>query len=479
MTIAESPVQPGVIWVGTDDGNIQITRNGGETWTNVAPNVKGLPAETWINKIDASWHDAGTAYVAVDNHRLDDFTPHAYVTRDYGRTWTDISAGLPRDDYVKVVREDPKNPDLLYLGMERGLFASWDGGKTWVDVRNNIPPVSVRDIKIQQEYNDLVIGTHGRGAYILDDLSAFQELGDAMADAQGAYVFSMRTATRWQFADKDANHGQREWIGDNPEPGALIRYYLKQAPDRPPTLEISDSRGEVISTRTLRGAAAGVNQATWNLRHEGPAPIPGDQAGGGGFFGFGGAGPTALPGTYTATLAGDGWERSRTFTVRGDPRVEMTNAQYRAQFDAVVALRDLTTRINESIGTAESLMKQLGDLSGTLTTLKDDPALIQEVKDAAAAVQEVSDRYLRRPPPRMGYRQFPRVSEELRSLMGAIANVEAPPTVPQTNRIEQLRDETDQAINALNLVIDTRIEELNDKLGDRPHIMVGRPRVVS
>ncbi|GMV06580.1 MAG: hypothetical protein AMXMBFR53_28560 [Gemmatimonadota bacterium] len=481
LTIAESPVQPGVIWAGTDDGNVQVTRDGGATWTNVVGNIRGLRANSWIGKIDASWHDAGTAYVAVDNHRYDDFTPHVFVTRDYGRTWTDLSAGLPQDDYVYVVREDPKNAELLYVGMERGMYASWDAGRTWVSIRGNIPPVSVRDIKVQQEYNDLVVGTHGRGAYVLDDLSAFQELPDAMADAQGAYLFTVRTATRWQIANKDANLGQREWVGANPEQGAIVRYYLKEAPTRPLTLEISDARGEVISTSTLRGAKAGVNETSWNLRHEGAAPIPGEGGGGGGggFFGFGGGGPQALPGTYTATLKGDGWERSRSFQVRGDPRVEMTNAQYQAQFDAVVALRDLTSQVNQAIGTAESVMKQLDDLAATLTTLGDDRALIQEVRDARAAVQEVSDEYLRRPPPRMNYRQRPRVSEELRSIMGAIANVQAPPTEPQRARVEQIRGEAREAVDALTRVLDTRIRELNDKLGDRPHVMIARPRVIS
>lgn len=480
LTIAESPVPPGVIWVGTDDGNIQVTQDGGGSWTNVAPNVRGLPAETWIAKIDASWHDAGTAWVAVDNHRLDDFTPHVWVTRDYGRTWSDLSAGLPQDDYVKVVREDPRNPDLLYLGMDRGMFASWDAGETWASIRNNIPAVSVRDIKIQQEYNDLVVGTHGRGAYILDDLSAFQELPEANADAEGAYLFTIRRATRWQVSDFDGNLGQREWIGENPPEGALIRYFMREAPEGALTLEISDGRDRVVSTSTLRDVHAGVNETTWDLRHTGAEPIPGEErGGGGGFFGFGGSGPLALPGTYTATLKGDGWERSRSFEVRGDPRVEMTNAQYQAQFDAVIALRELTTEINRSIGTAESVMKQLDDLAGTLSAMKDDEALIQEVRDADAAVQEVSDAYLRRPPPRMNYRQRPRVSEELRSLMGAIANVEAPPTVPQIERLEQLRVETAEAIQALQVVLDTRIRALNEKLGDRPHVMIDRPRVIS
>jgi len=480
FTLAESPVQPGVIWAGTDDGNIQVTRDDGDTWTNVTPNVKGMPAGSWIAKIDPSWHDAGTAWVAVDDHRSDDFTPHAYVTRDYGKSWSDISAGMPQDDYVKVVREDPRNPDLLYAGMERGLYASWDAGRTWASIRNNIPPVSVRDIKIQQDYNDLVVGTHGRGAYVLDDLSAFQELRAAMADPDGAFLFTIRRATRWQMANRDASLGQRTWRAENPPEGALIRYWVKEAPARPLTLEIADAQGQVVSTSTLRGVKAGVNQTTWNLRLEGAQPIPGEGGGGGGgFFGFGGFGPTALPGTYTATLKGDGWERAGSFDVRGDPRVEMTNAQYKAQFDAVVALRDLTTRVNQSIGTAESVLKQLKDLSSTLTTAGDDPGIIREVEDADVAVQEVSDEYLRRPPPRMGYRQRPRVSEELRSLMGSIAGVEAPPTVPQMNRLGELRGEVQDAIDALNLVLDTKIRELNEKLGDRPHIMVPRPRVIS
>ncbi len=479
MTIAESPVQPGVIWVGTDDGNIQITRNGGETWTNVASNVKGLPAETWINKIDASWNDAGAAYVAVDNHQLDDFTPHVYKTGDYGQTWTDLSAGLPQDDYVKVIREDPKNPSLLYVGMERGLFASWDAGKTWASIRNNIPPVSVRDIKIQEPYNDLVIGTHGRGAYILDDLSALQDLPKAMSDPEGAYLFPIRRATRWQTANKDASLGQREWRGENPPAGALIRYWVQSAPAKPLTLEIADAQGNVLSRSEVRGAVAGVNTTTWNLRLEGPEPIPGEGSDEGGFFGFGGSGPTAIPGTYTATLKGDGWERAERFDVRGDPRVEMSNAEYKAQFDAAVALGELTTQLNRSIGLAQSVTKQLGDLAGTLAMAKDDPALIREVKATDDAVRQVSDSLLRRPPPRMGYRQRPRAAEELRSLMGAISGVEAPPTVPQSNRLEQLRTEVQDAIDALNVVIDTRVRALNEKLGDRPHIMVDRPKVIS
>ncbi len=229
LTIAESPVEAGVIWVGTDDGNIQVTRDGGTTWKNVKDNIKGLPAFSWVAKIDASHFEGGTVYVAVDHHRSDDFKPYAFRSADYGATWTSLSGGLPQDDYVKVIREDPKNANLLYVGMDRGIFASWDRGREWINVRNNLPPVSVRDIKIHPRENDLIIGTHGRGAWILDDITPFQNLGEAMkADT---YLFDARPATRWQAWRSNASLGQRTFAAPNPPDGAFINYYLKDKPE--------------------------------------------------------------------------------------------------------------------------------------------------------------------------------------------------------------------------------------------------------
>jgi photosystem II stability/assembly factor-like uncharacterized protein len=476
ITIAESPVEPGVIWAGTDDGNIQVTQDGGGTWTNVSGNVPDLPAETWIAKIDASWHDAGTAYVAVDNHRLDDFTPHVYVSRDHGQSWEDLSGGLPRDDYVKVVREDPKNPNLLYLGMDRGMFASWDGGRTWEDVRNNMPPVSVRDIKIQQQYNDLVIGTHGRGAYILDDLSAFQELDRAMAAPTG-YLFSVRTATRWQINGRDGSLGQRTYTAPNPPQGAILRYYLPDEPEGRLSLEIRDAIGQPVRSLSLRGAHAGVNATEWNLRYDGPTPVPGQAQGGGGFRFGGGGGPMVIPGTYVAVLQGEDWEFEQTFEVRGDPRVTMSLADYQAQFDALMKLRDMASEMNTTIGRSGSVSDQLAELADVLLA-NGEQALAQEAEGVKVAVDSVDAEYLRRPPPRMGYRQRPRVSEEIRSLTGRIGSGDVPPTVAQMERLEQLEGELQEAMDAFQLLIDTRLRELNDKLGDYPRVMTGR-RVIS
>ena len=237
-----------MIWVGTDDGNVQITRDNGATWTNVRDRVPGLPAETWIGNIEASPTDAGTAYMAVDNHRLDDFTPHLYETRDYGQSWRDISAGLPQDDYVKVVRQHPANPNLLFVGMERGIFASWDRGDTWVDIRGNLPRVSVRGVKIQRQYNDLVIGTHGRGAFILDDIQPMVELTEAMG--QDAHLFDIRMATEWEMWGRTSNFGQSRFAGENPDPGAWIHFHLSEegaeAAGNSVDVRITDSDGVLV-----------------------------------------------------------------------------------------------------------------------------------------------------------------------------------------------------------------------------------------
>jgi photosystem II stability/assembly factor-like uncharacterized protein len=471
LTIAESPLRAGVIWVGTDDGNVQISRDDGANWTNIKDNIPGLPAETWIAKIDASNHEAGTAYIAVDNHRLDDFTPHVYRCTDYGASCEDISTGLPEDDYVKVVREDPRNENLLYLGMDRGLFASWDGGSTWVDIRNNLPRVSVRDIKIHPRDNDLIVGTHGRGAFILDDLAPLQSLTEAMTG--DVYLFDIRRATRWERWGQDASQGQRNWSGENPPDGAYINYYLNEAPDGPVKIRITDASGALVRELVDDEAEAGVNRAVWNMTWEGPRPLQSRQDAGG-FRGFGPSGPPAVPGTYTATLIVGATELSKTFELRGDPEVETTLADYQAQFDAAMKVRDLTSSVNELIDTVVDLNEQLQGLQGRLED-SDVENLEQIVEQTGTAMQELEDldNKLQRPFPRMGYRQYPRLSEELRSLNGNILGAQARPTEGQLEVLGELDHETSERIAELNEIISTTIAELNDMLESFPKILVG------
>jgi photosystem II stability/assembly factor-like uncharacterized protein len=484
ITVAESPTEAGVIWVGTDDGNVQVTRSGGGTgsgdWDLVNDNIPGFPAESWVAKIDASHHVDGRAYIAVDQHRMDDFTPHAYRCDNYGASCVDLSAGLPQDDYVKVIREDPKNPDVLYVGMEQGLQLSIDGGDTWHDLRLNLPRVSVRDIKIHPRENDLIIGTHGRGAWILDDIAPIQGLGDAMGSALA--VFDVRRTTRWERWSKDSNLGMSTWQGQNPPTGAVINYYLEDdaipgGAGRAPagggggggvTITITDADGEVVNEFRDRGRA-GVNRALWNMSWANP---PGTPAGGGRGRRGGGGGLPALPGTYTATVSVAGNQRSTTFDLRGDPDVGLTMADYQAQFDAALKVRDLTVNVGELIRTVDDLNSQVEAVEGQIrdADIQNLEAIVEQTGTASAQLMDLQDK-LRRPFPAMGYRIYPRLSEELRSLSGNLLGAQARPTQGNLMALEELDAETQVRIGELNEIIATTIQELNDLLENYPKVM--------
>jgi photosystem II stability/assembly factor-like uncharacterized protein len=482
LTIAESDVEPGVIWVGTDDGNVQITRDGGVTWTNVRDQVPGLPDETWIGNIEASPTEAGAAFMAVDNHRLDDFTPHLYATADYGESWQDLSAGLPQDDYVKVVRQHPDNPDLLFVGMERGIYGSWDRGETWVDIRGNMPRVSVRGIRIQKPYNDLVIGTHGRGAFILDDIQPLVELAEALDS--DVHMFRMRTATDWEMWGRGSNLGQSAFVGENPQPGAWIQFYLSEAAagavEDGITVRIADQAGSLVREFTHGEPRPGINRAVWDLRWTGPEPVPGrERGGGGGFFG-GPQGPPASPGQYTATVFVDGSEYSMPFTLRGDPNVAASQSEYDARFAAAMRARDLQTRLNRMVGTIEDLNGQIDDLLGSI----DGKGLSNEDRIRETAT-EAQDRLttlgaeVTRPPGSMNYRDWPRLVEQLRFVARNLEGPQARPTEGQMQVLTEVEAATALRAQELAEIVDGIIAELNALLADAPKIMTDWRRVVS
>ena len=294
ITIAPSPIDSNVIWVGTDDGNVQVTRDGGKTWSNTFTNVAGLKPNAWIPTVDASHYAAGTAYVAADHHQDDDYSPYAYMTTDYGKTWHKITGDLPASAaWTHVVREDPRNRDLLYIGTEMGVWASWDKGTHWVSIRGDLPPTPVRDIQVHPRDNDLLLATHGRGLYIIDDISALQNLG--AAETADATLFDIRPATRWVLWSRDGNLGQKKWTGENPPPGALITYFLKSQPASEVNITITDKDGRTVRRMRRVSDDAGVNRVAWDLRSDAPA-------GGGGRGGRGGGGGgAAAPATDADT----------------------------------------------------------------------------------------------------------------------------------------------------------------------------------
>jgi len=273
ITISESAKRPDLIWVGTDDGNVQITRNGGNTWTNVRPNFPAdLPKGMWCSRVEASHFDEGTAYATFDGHRSDVFKPFVYKTTDYGKTWTSIAAGIPDGQPVYVIREDFKNKNLLFLGTEFGAFFSINAGKSWESLKLDMPTVAVHDLLIHPRDNDLIAATHGRGLWIMDDISALQGATDA-ALASDAFLFeSARPATRWLRLQRGGyGRGNLYFQGENPPQGAFVHYFVKDKLDGPLTIEISDVTGLNKTTYSIDAPKTGINRLVWDLRFD-PRP---------------------------------------------------------------------------------------------------------------------------------------------------------------------------------------------------------------
>lgn len=325
-TLAESPVLPGVIWVGTDDGNVQLSRDGGATWTNVAGNFPSIPKTHQVSRVEPSHFEAGTCYVSFDGHRSDDLNPYLYVTKDFGATWRSLVANLPAGN-INVVREDPKNKRLLYLGAEFALYISLNGGAEWKRFMTGLPTVRVDDIVVHPRDNDLIVGTHGRGIYIIDDITPLQQLTDNVLDSE-VTLFEVRPGTLWlqDVALSRSQGGAKHFRGANPAPGTAISYYLKSAVSGDVKITLSDISGKVL--RNLKGTNdAGLTRVQWNLRGDPPprsAPPDfrggggpgGGLGGGGGFGGFTGA--AFEPGVYLVRLSVGGKEYTTRVRVEED-----------------------------------------------------------------------------------------------------------------------------------------------------------------
>jgi photosystem II stability/assembly factor-like uncharacterized protein len=525
ITIAPSPLDSNVIWVGTDDGNVQVTRDGGKTWSNVFTNVPGLKPAAWIPTVDASHSDAGTAYVAADHHQDDDYSPYAYMTTDYGKTWKRITGDIPASAaWVHVVREDPRNRNLLYMGTEMGVWASWDRGTHWVSMRGDLPVTPVRDIQVHPRDNDLLLATHGRGLYIMDDVSALQNLNTAQAT--DATLFDIRPATRWSQWNRDGNLGQKKWTGENPPQGALITYYLKSQPPGEVNITISDKDGRAI--RRMRRVAddAGINRVVWDLRHDPPAGGAGGRGGRGGGGGAagastegpqggaapdtslaalrarrasaaanaeeaqpsaeeggfggrgGGGGLEVLPGTYTVALSVNGKQLTKPVQVEVDPRSDMTPAQLTAQFQTASQLNDLTARVNRVVTGTDDLLAQLTSLQTQLRRAQGSPTVLASIDTTVKELRHFRDSVLARPLAGLGYRQYPRLREEVQTVSGMVSRPMMPPTQGELLRMGELKTEADQAQARLDGIIQNRVMKINQALAGTPHVITPQQRPI-
>ena len=463
LYLAESPIQKGVIWAGTDDGNIQVTLDGGKNWSNLKNRIKGLPQFSWISKIHASEHNAGTAIIVVDQHRMNDFRPYIFMTEDFGKSWKKITSNLPSNDYVKVVRQDPHNPNLLFAGMEHGVFASWNLGKSWEKINNNLPNVSVRDLRIQARDRDLVVATHGRGVFILDDIHPIEELKNSIG--KPIHLFPIREATLWNMYWRIENLGDRTYAAKNPEYGTYINFSLQKDAKSPVNIDILDKNGSLVTSLEMKDAKKGVNRVVWDLGYDAAVTLENKIEEG---FSSNEIRPKVVPGEYTARINFEGLKLEEKITVVGDNRIKMPTDDYRKKLKALLTLRDLLSKTHKLIDKVSFSADQLEDL---IKKLNDESS--EDTKDAMKIHKKIVEHkfeFLMRPPPSMTYRQKPRLREEIRSLMSAIDNTTNPPTAPQIERIASLIKEVDEQEETI-LSNESELLNLNRKLSSLPQIL--------
>jgi photosystem II stability/assembly factor-like uncharacterized protein len=401
FAIAESPKQKGILWAGSDDGLVHVSKDGGKSWTNVTP-----PSSSWrewgtVSCIEASPFDAGTAYVVLDAHRLDDMKPYLFKTTDFGATWESCAGDLPPDVYLHVIREDPKRQGMLYAGTERGVSFSIDGGKLWRELKLNLPTVAVHDLVVKND--DLVVGTNGRSIWIFDDLTPIREYSSTTT-AQQAHLFPSQPAKRWRYHSTVDRPLARQ-AGANPPPGAVVTYYLREKPKDPLRLEVLDDKGQVIRTisskpeepETLPGdpdgrdddpkkralpANVGVNRFSWDLCYAGPTRIQKAKSD----MGDARTGPMVLPGAYTLRLNIDGKSLTTKVEVQQDPRVIVPLAQMQAQEKFALTVRDDISRLSNIVHRLRAVRTQL---TARNELLKDDSRLEPLVKASTEVIAKL------------------------------------------------------------------------------------------
>ncbi len=373
--VAESEFVAGVLYAGTDDGLVQVSTNDGATWTDVTAAMPGVPDMMWVNQVHASPSVDGRVYVAANNYRNDDYDNYLWRSDDNGRSWRSIVGDLPPERAVRVVREDPRNPNVLYLGTELGAFWSWNGGQNWVELRGGLPTVAANDLVVHPRENDLVIATHGRGIYILDQINALQEMTPQIARSS-AHFFSVEPAEQIRYRSEKAHTGNMIFEGENPPAGAIFDYW-SSSEDRPVQFAILDSERVAVAEMT-HVAGRGMNRAVWDMRH---TWIDGGNGAG--------RGPLVLPGTYIARMTAGDVVAEQTFEVREDPRFDDA-PEVRAAYTATML--ELWALSTAAAALANELREVVGRLEGRGDALTVSSAVELEIRDLARETGEVSNR---------------------------------------------------------------------------------------
>lgn len=472
ISFAESKAQRGVLWAGTDDGNLQLSRDDGASWTNVVANLPGVPRFSPVSHVEPSRSDPGTAWVAFDRHMFDDPAPYLFRTTDFGKSWTRLGAGLPAQGFVWVIRQDPRNARLLWAGTELGLYASHDEGRSFCRTHlKNFPTVAVHDLLVHPRENDLILGTHGRALWVFDDATPLQQWDPATPPV--AQLFDVRKALRFPVRFTRYGLGDKEYRAPNPPAGALVTYALpekmsrdeeqhgaraqqsqdqkqaepkqQKAPERV-KLEILDGSGKLVRTLRKLGLEKGLNRVAWDLRHDAPYPREeGEEQAS--EFGPPPGGPYVLPGTYAARLTVDGKAYEKAIVVGVDPQLKTTAEALAAQYEMATALSAASSELNRALRGTDATAAQLAERRRLAKQLGRGPdgELATQLDKAEAELKRVTDP-LARPQGVPRYATGPRLTDQLQALAGDVDAAFAAPSEPQQALFRELQEQARKAL---------------------------------
>ena len=485
---AESPVQPGVFWAGSSDGLIHVSRDGGASWTDVTPD--GLPEWSPVYGIDASSHDAGSACIAAARYQHGDYQPYLFRTSDYGATWKKIDRGIAEGDYTRVIREDPEHRGLLYAGTEGGVYVSFDDGESWNPLQLNLPPVPIHDMVIRD--GDLVVATHGRSLWILDDLSVLHQLGEVEAGALAhllrprrtyrvlsePYGYWRQTSGRTKhyqlslgipatYRVSETEHGVRSMVpidaGQNPPNGVVVTYFLNNESDGEATLTFTDSAGSVIKRLFSRAgtpripARPGMNRFVWDMKHDGARRIEGESQVGRPMYV-----PIVTPGSYRVRLEVGDEACEESFEVLADPRVAVTPEDLKRQHELLIAIRDKVSESSDAVGTVRSILGQTEQWTDRSTDGTSREVLMEAAAGLRGKLSAIEDELLLgaggSDTPMRGAFYARGLRSRLASLGDTVGMADGAPTQQSYEVFDDLRSQIDGQLDALRQVINDDLE---------------------
>ncbi|CAN5604962.1 hypothetical protein BH20VER3_BH20VER3_01590 [soil metagenome] len=483
FALAESPLKKGMLWAGTDDGLLHVTTDDGATWARVTPN---MPEWSCVSLIEPSRFDAGIAYLAVDRHRLDDLKPYIFRTNDTGHNWVTITNGIPEGAYVHAVREDPRRRGLLYAGTELGVYVSFDDGGHWQPLQMNLPTSPIRDLVVKDD--DLVVATHGRSFWVLDDLTPLRQVNDQVAQMD-MKLYEPQTAVRLHYPDEVDTH---QAAGTNPPAGAIIDYYFKEAPKAEVTLDILDGQGKLVrhlSSKEAGGheqppewpdqveapktipAKEGMNRFAWDLRHNEPVQTPGAF-----YYGSGPRGPLALPGEYQVRLTSEGKSQIAPLHLAIDPRIKDSEAGMRQAFE-------LSMRVNERFSQLHQAINEIRDTKSQLASLRKRSSGNERLKSALDAAAEMEKKMAAIEAKLIqvdmksseGNLVYPNQLNEEFYTFSRVIEADVAPTQPQEEVFKYLDGRLEEQLKAWAQIKNVEVPKTNEQIkqADVPALTVG------